>query len=144
MLVNGVPVAVDETAREVNERQGLPAGGLRERFEQVAADNGPTPTILLFQAYNRPIWLISHRRGRAAWFMAIATKFGIGSHNRLDRSTVGKWLALRPEFSAQALMPPTALLAPRGGRRGLLVLTAGPVQDFLSALSHRPGGFVPT
>jgi hypothetical protein len=34
-------------------------------------------------------------------------------------------LALRPEFSAQARMPPTALLAPRGVRRGLLVLTAG-------------------
>jgi hypothetical protein len=83
LLVNGVPVAVDETAREVGERQGLPAGGLRERFEQVAADNGPTPTILLFQAYSRPIWLIGHRLGRAAWFMAFATNFGIGSHNRL-------------------------------------------------------------
>ncbi len=32
--VNGVSVALDETAREVSERQVLPAGGLRERFEQ--------------------------------------------------------------------------------------------------------------
>jgi hypothetical protein len=76
--------------------------------------------------------------------MAIATNLGLGHTAACDRSSVGKWLALRPEFSAQALMPPTALLAPRGGRRGLLVLTAGPVQDFLSALSHRLGGFVPT
>ena len=34
LLVNGVSVALDETAREVSERQVLPAGGLRERFEQ--------------------------------------------------------------------------------------------------------------
>src|SRR5438876_11913769 len=33
-VVNGVSVALDETAREVSERQVLPAGGLRERFEQ--------------------------------------------------------------------------------------------------------------
>ena len=32
--MSGVSVAVDETAREVSERQVLPAGGLRERFEQ--------------------------------------------------------------------------------------------------------------
>jgi hypothetical protein len=30
----GVSVALDETAREVSERQVLPGGGLRERFEQ--------------------------------------------------------------------------------------------------------------
>ena len=34
LVVNGVSVALDETAREVSERQVLPAGGLRERFEQ--------------------------------------------------------------------------------------------------------------
>ena len=34
LLVNGVSVALDETAREVSERQVLPAGGLRERIEQ--------------------------------------------------------------------------------------------------------------
>src|ERR1700733_4012909 len=34
-------------------------------------------------------------------------------------------LALRPEFSTSARMPPTARSAPRGGRQGLLVLTAG-------------------
>ena len=47
-----------------------------------------------------------------------------------ERSTVVDELALRPGFSAQARMPPTALLAPRGVRRGLLVLTAGPVRYF--------------
>jgi hypothetical protein len=34
LLVSGVSVALYETAREVSERQVLPAGGLRERFEQ--------------------------------------------------------------------------------------------------------------
>jgi hypothetical protein len=34
LRVNGVSVALDETAREVDERQVLPAGGLREGFEQ--------------------------------------------------------------------------------------------------------------
>jgi hypothetical protein len=34
LLVCGVSVAVDETAREVNGRQVLPGGGLRERFER--------------------------------------------------------------------------------------------------------------
>ncbi len=61
--------------------------------------------------------------------MAVAMNFGIGAHKRRNRSTVGNWLALRPEFSPQARMPPTALLAPRGERRGSLVLTAGPVPD---------------
>ena len=38
------------------------------------------------------------------------------------------WLALRPGFAARARMPPTAQSpAPRGGRRGLPVLTAGSV-----------------
>jgi hypothetical protein len=43
---------------------------------------------------------------------------------------VGGRLALRPGFSARARMPPTARFAPRGARRGLLVLTAGPVPYF--------------
>jgi hypothetical protein len=34
LIVNGVSVAFDETAREVSERQVLPAGGLREGLEQ--------------------------------------------------------------------------------------------------------------
>jgi hypothetical protein len=42
-------------------------------------------------------------------------------------STVVSELALRPGFSPQARMPPTARFASRGGRRGPLVLTAGPV-----------------
>ena len=49
--------------------------------------------------------------------------------NARDRSRVGRQLALRPGFSALARMPPTALRAPRGERRGLLVLTAGPVRS---------------
>ena len=32
--MNGVSVAMDETTREVSERQVMPAGGLRERIEQ--------------------------------------------------------------------------------------------------------------
>jgi hypothetical protein len=47
--------------------------------------------------------------------------------NARDRSTVVRELVLRPGFSSQARMPPTACPASRGGRRGLLVLTAGPV-----------------
>lgn len=53
---------------------------------------------------------------------------GLVHVNARDRSRVGGQLALRPGFSAQARMPPTALRAPRGERRGLLVLTAGPVR----------------
>jgi hypothetical protein len=52
--------------------------------------------------------------------------FRRGSHNARNRSRVEHELALRPRFSPQARMPPTALPAPRGARRGLLVLTAGP------------------
>jgi hypothetical protein len=48
----------------------------------------------------------------------------------LDGSTVERELALRPRFSALARMPPTARFALRGERRGLLVLTAGPVPRF--------------
>jgi hypothetical protein len=50
--------------------------------------------------------------------------------NARDRSRVEWELALRPGFSAQARMPPTARFAPRGERHGLLVLTAGPVPYF--------------
>ena len=44
-----------------------------------------------------------------------------------DRSTVDHELALWPGCSARARIPPTARPAPRGERRRLLVLTAGPV-----------------
>ena len=52
---------------------------------------------------------------------------GLAPTGPRDRSTVEEQLALRPEFSAQVRMPPTARSAPRGERRGLMVLTAGPV-----------------
>jgi hypothetical protein len=55
---------------------------------------------------------------------------GSGQVTARDRSTVERELALRPGFSARARMPPTARSAPRGERRGLLVLTAGPVPYF--------------
>ena len=45
--------------------------------------------------------------------------------NARDRSTVEHELALRPELSARARMPPTVRPAPRGERPRLLVLTAG-------------------
>jgi hypothetical protein len=51
-------------------------------------------------------------------------------------------LALRPELSTDARMPPTARSAPRGARRGLLFLTAGPVAYFFTGVSHRLGGRV--
>jgi len=47
--------------------------------------------------------------------------------NVQNGSTVVSELALRPGLSPQARMPPTARFASRGGRRGPLVLTAGPV-----------------
>lgn len=69
---------LDETAREVSERQVLPAGGLRERIEQQRPITALHLTILLLEACNRPIWLIGHRSGRASpirsgrtsWLMA--------------------------------------------------------------------------
>jgi len=64
---------------------------------------------------------------------------GFGSHNARDRITVGRQLALRPGSSAQTRMPPTARFALRGGRRGRLVLTAGPVVCFCR---HHPTGLV--
>jgi hypothetical protein len=42
-----------------------------------------------------------------------------------DRSSVGRELALRPECSAQARMPPTARPAPRGERRGVTGFDCG-------------------
>ena len=58
--------------------------------------------------------------------------------------TVGRQLALRPEFSAHARMPSTTLPCATVREAGLLVLAAGPVALPLRALPHRPGGFVPT
>jgi tetraacyldisaccharide-1-P 4'-kinase len=49
LLVNGVSVALDETAREVSERQVLPAGGLRERFEQQRPITALRLTVLLLK-----------------------------------------------------------------------------------------------
>jgi hypothetical protein len=78
-------------------------------------------------------------RGRAR------TNFsGLVHINAPTRSTVVDELALRPGFSAQAWKPPTALLAPRGERRGLLVFDCGAGDVLLWALPHRPGGRVPT
>jgi hypothetical protein len=47
LLVNGVSVAVDETAREVSERLGARRGPARE-VRAVAADNGPANDPTLF------------------------------------------------------------------------------------------------
>ena len=65
-----------------------------------------------------------------------------GYASAANGSTVVGELALRPGFSPQARMPPTARCASRGGRRGLLVLTAGPV-SCSAGVTHRPGGLVP-
>ena len=132
------------TKRPVRSARGrcFPAGGLREGFEQQRPNNGPTTTILLYEACNRRIWLIGHRGGRAPWL--IATNSGLAHTTPAIGVLSILALALRPESSAQARMPPTARSAPRGERRGLLVLTAGPVGDFPQALLPRPGGIVPT
>jgi len=53
LLVNGVSVAWDETAREVSVRQVLSNGGLRERSEQSAADNGPRSSLSPFEPHAR-------------------------------------------------------------------------------------------
>jgi hypothetical protein len=58
------------------------------------------------------------------------TFWGVVGITARNRSTVEHELALRPGCSAQARMPPTARPAPRGERRGPLVLTAGPVPYF--------------
>ena len=50
-----------------------------------------------------------------------------GSHNARNRSSVESRAGPAARILAQARMPPTARSAPRGERRGLLVLTAGPV-----------------
>jgi hypothetical protein len=99
------------------------------------------PTILPFEAYNRPIELIGHRLGRAPWIMAIATNFGIGAHNPRNRSTVGKWLVLRPEFSAQAPNATDGVI--RATRREAWVTGSdcGAGAGLLTALSHRPKGW---
>lgn len=48
LRVNGVSVAMDETAREVNERQVLPSGGPRERFEQQRPITAPRRAYSFF------------------------------------------------------------------------------------------------
>src|SRR5207302_10204724 len=65
-----------------------------------------------------------NRTARGLWLLTS------GHTSARDRSRVEHELALRPECSAQVRMPPTARPAPRGERRGLLVLTAGPVLCF--------------
>jgi hypothetical protein len=76
-------------------------------------------------------------RGRAAQII-----LGLVGVNARDRSTVECELALRPGFSAQAGMPPTALRAPRGERPGLSVLTARPARYFYGRYPAG-GGLVP-
>ena len=80
-LVNGVSVALDETAREVSERQVLPAGGLRERFEQrpITALRG---SYSFFGRYptNFKATVHSQRAGahRARWRCQVAPKIPSG------------------------------------------------------------------
>jgi hypothetical protein len=48
LLWSRVSVALDETTREVSERQVLPAGGLREGFDQPRPRTVPRARLLLF------------------------------------------------------------------------------------------------
>ena len=107
----------------------MPAGGLREDPSSGRV-TALQRTILLYEACNRPIWLIAHRLGQAPG--SLRRILGL-AHTTPEIGVLSVLaLALRPESSAQARMPPTARSAPRGERRGLLVLTAGPVRDSLS------------
>jgi hypothetical protein len=63
----------------------------------------------------------------AAVAICSGKSFSSGHITPCHRSTVEDELALRPGFLSQARLPPTAQPAPRGVRRGPLVLTAGPV-----------------
>lgn len=49
----GVSVALDETAREVNERQ-VPPARARARDSSSAAVNGPTTNVLPFERCSQP------------------------------------------------------------------------------------------
>ena len=51
LLVNGVSVALDETAREVSERQVLARRGPAREIRAVAADNGPASSVLPFPVH---------------------------------------------------------------------------------------------
>ena len=62
--------------------------------------------------------------------------------NARDRSRVEHELALRPGFSAQARMPPTARLR-HEARGGVTGFDCGAGAVLLRALPHRPGGRVP-
>jgi hypothetical protein len=53
LLVNGVSVAWDETAREVSERQVLPASRPARELRAAAADNRPAPSLLLLRPNGR-------------------------------------------------------------------------------------------
>jgi hypothetical protein len=81
---------------------------------------------------------------RIAWRVVIATNVADLRSSARNRSTVGggagpaaRILSPQPECHQRRD-------APRGERRGLLVLTAGPVAPLLPALAHRLGGFVAT
>ena len=60
--------------------------------------------------------------------------FGIGAHRRRNRSTVDTSWPCGQNPQPSARLPPTALRAPRGERRGVLVLTAGPVVYFYGVI----------
>jgi hypothetical protein len=122
----------------------MPARGLRERIEQQQPITALRMTVPLLRARNRPIWLIGH----PLWAIVVVhgkvwDEFGIGAQERRNGSSVGRWLALRPQFSAQARMPTTAL---RASRREAWVsrFDRGAGARFPLALRHRPGCRVPT
>jgi hypothetical protein len=64
-----------------------------------------------------------------------------GHTRAANGSTVSRQLALRPEFLAQARMPPTALHCATRERRGLLIFDCGPWRLALGGLPRRPGGW---
>src|SRR5450755_4715043 len=66
-----------------------------------------------------------------------------GSHERPRWVYSQRWLALRPGFSAQARMPPTAQSCATRREVGVTGFDCGAGAALLRALPHRPGGGVP-
>ena len=128
--MNGVSVVVDETAREVSERQVLPAEGLRERIEQQRPITALRWTILPLKTCNRPIWLIGIARASVLGSWELREFLGLAPTNAaIGVLSVSGWPC---GHNSQPVKPECHQRRdPRHEARGqgLLVLTAGPVPD---------------
>ena len=117
LRVNGVSVALDETAREVDERQGSLPGALREGFEQQRPITALERPYSFTRACNRQFGRIGPSLGRAPWL--IANEFWVGSHNARNRSTVD--IGAGPAARILSPSPKATNGAVRATRRGARV-----------------------